>query len=87
MIERATIAHSRPKNQRDKLISSKLYETESCNAATIIQKMRAPNGQASWLYGYKKLHHNILYYIIVWAILVFSILSNVNFAILLQDIL
>ena len=45
MIKQATIAYSRPQNLRDKLISSKLYETESCNTTTIIQKMRPPIGQ------------------------------------------
>ena len=47
MIKRATIAYSRPKNLRDQLISSKLFETDSCNAETILQKMRPPHGQAS----------------------------------------
>lgn len=47
MINKITIAYSRPKNLRDELITSKLFETELCNAAYVLKDMRKPNGQAS----------------------------------------
>ena len=47
MINKVTIAYSRPKNLRDEIIQSKLFETESCNAASVLKDMRKPNGQAS----------------------------------------
>ena len=47
MIKKLTIAYSRPKNLRDELIKSKLFETESCNADTVLKNMRKPIGQTS----------------------------------------
>ena len=47
MINKVTIAYSRPNNLRDELIKSKLFETESCNAATVLRVFKKPNGQAS----------------------------------------
>ena len=48
-IDQVAIAYSRHKNLQDNLVPSKLYETDSCNAAAILQKiksMRTLNGQA-----------------------------------------
>ena len=47
-ISRVTIAYSRSKNLRDKLVPSTLFETDSCNAASILKDMKTMkqlNGQ------------------------------------------
>ena len=47
-IKKVTIAYSRPENLRDKLVPSKLFETDSCNTARILKtmkSMRQLNGQ------------------------------------------
>ena len=46
-IKKLTVAYSRPKNLRDKLVPSTLFETPTCNVQKTIETLRLLNGQVA----------------------------------------
>ena len=46
-ITKLTVAYSRPKNLRDKLVPSTLFETPTCNVQKSIETLRLLNGQVA----------------------------------------